>query len=176
MSSRPEYITMLVLDVDGTLTDGAIWVGPGGETAKRFHVRDGFGIKVWQRAGFRVAVLSARSSDIVNVRAAELGIDLVSQGVSDKARGVRELAERAGVRLDAVAYLGDDWNDLPALQIVGYPMAVGDAEPQVQMAARFVTPRAGGNGAVRDAVEHLLSARGALAAAIAREIDAGRPG
>lgn len=158
----PARIRLLVLDVDGVLTDGSINYDDHGLETKRFHVRDGFGIRLWQEAGQRVAILTGRTGSALLHRLADHQIDLVVQGSKDKGAGIGDLAARAGVEPGEMAYLGDDWPDLGAMRAVGYPMAVADAEPAVLGAAAWVTPRGGGRGAVRDAVEHLLEARGAL--------------
>lgn len=154
---------MLVLDADGVLTDGSITLLPNGDEALTFNVRDGFGIKLWQSLGGKVAIITGRDSPALAVRAGRLGISAVMRGVSDKDAAIDRLAEELGVGPEAMAFLGDDWPDLPAMRRVGYPMAVADAEPEVIAAAFHVTARPGGRGAIRDAVAHLLSARGLYA-------------
>lgn len=162
MPAAASEITMLVLDADGVLTDGSILLDDDGREVKRFSVRDGFGVKLWQRMGFAAAIITSRSGRALEHRARELGIELVIQGAADKAAALAELARRSGTEPAQMAYLADDWPDLPALRLVGYPMAVADAEPAVRAIAAHVTARPGGRGAVRDAVEHLLGARGML--------------
>jgi 3-deoxy-D-manno-octulosonate 8-phosphate phosphatase (KDO 8-P phosphatase) len=157
--ATPESIRLLALDVDGVVTDGGIYVDDDGRETKRFHVRDGYAMKLWQSHGFKLAWITGRSSQSVAARAEFLGIDHLQQGVGDKRQALDSLVAATGVPAEQIAFLGDDWPDLPILRAVGYPMAVADAEPEVARAARFVTPRTGGNGAVRDAVEHLLRAR-----------------
>jgi 3-deoxy-D-manno-octulosonate 8-phosphate phosphatase (KDO 8-P phosphatase) len=163
--SDPNHITLLVLDVDGVLTDGSIIVDERGCESKQFHVRDGLGIKAWRRMGFSAALLSARSSPAVEHRARELGIDLVVQGVMDKSRGLDTLLSRAGVDVSRVAYVGDDWLDVPVLRRVGYPVVVADADAFTRQFARYVTRAPGGRGAVRETVEHLLYAKDLLVSA-----------
>lgn len=158
--ATPASIRLLALDVDGVLTDGGIYVDDQGQETKRFHVRDGYAIKLWQSLGFKVAWITGRESESVARRARYLAIDHLQQGVSDKTRSLAELVAATGVPAEAVAFLGDDWPDLRIMQAVGYSMAVADAEPEVLAAARFVTRRNGGQGAVRDAIEHLLRAKG----------------
>ena len=152
-------ISLLVLDVDGVLTDGRLWFGPDGETLKAFHVRDGLGIKRLREAGIEVAVISGRSSTAVARRMAELGVAQVLQGVSDKGRALADLLTRLGRSASETACLVDDTPDLPMMQAVGLPAAVADAHPDVLAAAEHVTALAGGNGAVREFCDWLLDAR-----------------
>jgi 3-deoxy-D-manno-octulosonate 8-phosphate phosphatase (KDO 8-P phosphatase) len=167
LDRRARAISCLVLDVDGVLTDGAIHVGPEGEPFKTFHVRDGLAIKLAQAAGIEVAVLSARDSDIVRRRAAELGIAEVIQGREDKGVALRELRERRGLSPEAVAFVGDDLPDLSALAGAGLSAAPSDAAPEVRAVVDHVTEAAGGRGCVRELVERLLVARGAWEAILA---------
>ncbi|MBS0396796.1 MAG: HAD hydrolase family protein [Proteobacteria bacterium] len=152
-------IRLLVLDVDGVLTDGRLWFGPDGEQLKAFHVRDGAGIKAVRAAGIEVAIISGRRSAAVERRAAELGIAHVHQGSEDKAAALVALAAELGVPLAATACVGDDTPDLPMLRLAALPVAVADAHPQVRAAARLVTHAAGGAGAVREVCDLLLGAR-----------------
>ncbi len=163
----PADITMLVLDVDGVMTDGSIVLDDDGREIKRFSVRDGFGLTLWKQMGFEVAVITRRAGRALQHRARELGIGLVIQGAKDKSEALGQLAARSGTPPERMAFVGDDWPDLPAMRRVGYPIAVADAEPLVRRAAAFVTTRAGGRGAVREAIEHLLSAKGLMERAAA---------
>jgi 3-deoxy-D-manno-octulosonate 8-phosphate phosphatase (KDO 8-P phosphatase) len=165
---RAARVGLLALDVDGTMTDGTIWIGPTSETMKGFSVRDGFGLTLLREAGVRLAILTGRESSIVAVRAAELRLDAVAQRVADKAQALRELAERFALPLDEVAYMGDDWPDLPALGVCGFAAAPADAAAPVLAAAHWVSTRTGGHGAVRELAEFLLEARGALDGLLAR--------
>lgn len=160
LADRCRSIELLVLDVDGVLTDGGVVYADDGVEIKRFHVRDGSGLKVWQRVGKRAAVITGRSSPTVAVRAAELGIDPVHQGVSDKLPVFRAIVEECGCRPEQAAYLGDDLPDLPALRSCGLALAVADACPEVRAAAHYVTRARGGNGAVREAIELILNCQG----------------
>jgi len=153
-------ITLVVLDVDGVLTDGRLWYGPDGENLKSFHVRDGHGIKTLLAAGVGVAVISGRRSAAVTARMRELGVADVAQGVGDKARALAELLKRNAVDARRVACLVDDTPDLGLMAAVGLPAAVADAHPEVLAAARHVTRAAGGHGAVREFCDWLLAARG----------------
>ena len=153
-------VELLCLDVDGVMTDGSIRLDDNAVETKRFHVRDGTGIRIWSRLGYHVALITGRSGQAVRHRAAELGIELVIQSSTDKAASLDEVLARLSLQPAQVAILGDDLPDLPMLRKAGYPMAVADAVSEVRAAAAFVTTRAGGHGAVREAVEHLLSAKG----------------
>lgn len=154
-------IELLLLDVDGVMTDGSILVDEAGREVKRFHVRDGMGIVAWQRLGLQVGILTGRPSAVTTRRAAELGIELVSQGdVMEKLIAFENLCKRAGVEEERVAYIGDDLADLPVLARVGYPMTVSDAVAEVREVAVHVTKAVGGRGAVREAIEHLLRGMG----------------
>lgn len=152
-------IRLLVLDVDGVLTDGRLIYGPEGEALKGFHVRDGLAIASASRAGLTVGVVSGRASAAVARRLAELGVDEVHQGITDKAGVLRQLCRRYTVGTDEVAYMGDDLPDLPLLQAVGLPLAPADAVPEVRRLAVWISRHPGGAGAVREAIEWLLRAR-----------------
>jgi len=158
----PADVRLIVLDVDGVLTDGDLIYDSEGRELKRFSVRDGFGITLWKQAGFGVSIITARGGAVVARRAAELGIEPVIERSPDKSGGMRAVAEATGVPLGSMAYMGDDWKDLPAMAVAGYPTAPLDAEPAVIERAAWVADRPGGRGAVRALVEHLLGARGVL--------------
>ncbi len=149
-------IELLILDVDGVLTDGSVTLTAEGESRKTFHVHDGCAIKLWQRCGGRVAILSARAGDAVRRRAAELGIDLVHTGVSNKLTGYESILATTGGQDHAVGYVGDDLPDLMPMSRCGFPVAVADAVPAVKQAASYVTRRPGGRDAVAEVVELLL--------------------
>lgn len=155
-------ISLVVLDVDGVLTDGRLWYGSDGESVKAFHVRDGHGIKMLIAAGVGVAVISGRRSAAVTARMRELGVSDVAQGVSDKARALAELLKRNAVDARRVACLVDDTPDLGLMAAVGLPAAVADAHPEVLAAAKHVTRAAGGRGAVREFCDWLLAERGTM--------------
>jgi 3-deoxy-D-manno-octulosonate 8-phosphate phosphatase (KDO 8-P phosphatase) len=160
-------IRMLVLDVDGVLTDGRVIMTDHGEEVKGFNVRDGHGIKMLQRSGITVAILTGRSSKVVAHRARDLGIEHVIQGSLRKAEGLRELCSAAGVEPDACAYMGDDVVDLPAMRQCRLVMAPADAHPAIHGAAHWSSGFDGGRGAVRQAAEGLLLATGAWQAVVA---------
>ena len=158
--ARAARVRLLVLDVDGVLTDGRLHFGPQGEAMKSFDVRDGHGIKLLQRAGIEVAILSARKSPIVTLRARELGIARVVQGAGDKARAFRGLLAEAGVPADETAYAGDDWPDLAVLEAAGLAATVADATPEARAVAHWIAAAGGGRGAVRQLAEFILRAQG----------------
>ena len=156
---RASRIRLLVLDVDGVLTDGGLFYGASGEETKRFHVHDGLALVAARKAGLQVTVLSSRASAAVTRRLTELGVSEVHQGVADKAGALEALCERLGLRAAEVAMMGDDLPDLPAMRWVGLALAPANAVAEVKRAAHWVARRRGGDGAVREAVELLLKAR-----------------
>jgi len=150
---------LLVLDVDGVLTDGVLVYGASGEEIKRFHVRDGLALLQARRAGVEVAIVSGRASAAVTRRMSELGVVEVHQGVGDKEALLRGLLARLGVSAAETAVMGDDLPDLPLMRMAGIAMAPVDAAPEARQAADWVSRSAGGHGAVREAVEWLLRSR-----------------
>lgn len=153
-------IELMVLDVDGTLTDGSLWYGPRGEQLKRFHVHDGHGIKLAAAAGITVAVISGRRSAAVTARCRELGIRYVLQGAADKGAALDRLLKKLDLHGSQVACVGDDTPDVPLFVRVGFAVAVRDAHPLAARAAHCRTSAPGGHGAVREVVDWLLAARG----------------
>ena len=153
----------LALDVDGVLTDGGVWWGPNGEEWKRFCFADIMGVSRARKSGLIVALISGEDSPLVDRFAAKLGITDVEKNCKDKARALRAFAERRGLALDEVAFMGDDVNDLEAMAIAGHAAAPANAMPHVLQKAAFVSQKTGGNGAVRDLIEAILSARGTAA-------------
>jgi 3-deoxy-D-manno-octulosonate 8-phosphate phosphatase (KDO 8-P phosphatase) len=160
LAARAARIELLLLDVDGVLTDGSIVYADSGEELKRFHVRDGAGLKLWRASGRRAAVVSGRSAAAVARRMAELGVAPVLQGRDDKATAFAEVLATLGLTADQTCAVGDDLADLPLLARSGLAVAVADAAPEVRAAAQFVTMTPGGRGAVREAVEWLLKLQG----------------
>ncbi len=153
-------IRCILSDVDGVLTDGSIiWDNQGVET-KVFFVRDGLAIKLWQRCGFTFGLVTARNSQIVKMRAAELGIEVVRQGFADKLPAARDAMQQLKIQPAEVCYIGDDLPDLPVMYEVGLSVAVSDAAMEVREAAKWVTTARGGRGAIRELVERLLKAKG----------------
>jgi 3-deoxy-D-manno-octulosonate 8-phosphate phosphatase (KDO 8-P phosphatase) len=159
-AERARAIRLLALDVDGVLTDGSITYGNDGEELKSFSIKDGLGIKLLQRAGIGVAIITGRESRIVARRAGELGIDSIVQGREDKLVALRELCAQQDLALEACAYMGDDLPDLAAVRAAGIGLTVADAVEELIAAADWCSSRAGGRGAVREACEALLRARG----------------
>lgn len=157
--SRAARVRMLVLDVDGVLTDGRLYYSDRGDEFKAFSIKDGLGIKLLQQAGVRVAIITGRQSNMVTRRAGELGIEDVVQGREDKREALLELCERSGIPLDACAYMGDDLPDLGAVTAAGMGMTVADACAEVRAAADWQSTLTGGAGAVREACEYILNAR-----------------
>lgn len=151
-------IKVLILDVDGVLTDGNIILDGQGQEFKAFNTKDGQGIKTAIDAGLTVAIITGRHSQPVLHRARELGIELVLQGVQDKASAMEGLLKEYGWRAEEVAYMGDDLPDLPPMRRAGLAISVSDAAEEVIEAADYVTTRPGGRGAVREAIEYLLKA------------------
>ncbi len=150
---------LLVLDVDGVLTDGRLYYGPDGEMLKAFHVRDGFGLKQVMLAGIAVAIISGRRSKAVKARARELGIGDVIQGASEKLPELRKLIARRRVSLAECVCVGDDTPDVPLLRAAGVGVAVADAHADARGAADLITLAGGGRGAVREVCDWLVGAR-----------------
>ena len=158
-ASRLAAVRLLAMDVDGVLTDGGICYTERGDELKRFDVRDGQGLVLLRDAGVITAVVTRRHSEIVERRARELGIVEVHQDAADKAAVVRGILARHGVRAADVCYVGDDVGDLPAMALIGLPVAVADAVPAVRKAATYVTRAPAGFGAIRELCDLILSAK-----------------
>jgi 3-deoxy-D-manno-octulosonate 8-phosphate phosphatase (KDO 8-P phosphatase) len=165
---RCARIDVLVLDVDGVLTDGRIVYTDAGEEIKAFHVRDGSGLKLWHAEGKTAGIITGRRSAIVERRATELGITHVTQGAADKKAALGKLLADLGVDAERVAAIGDDIVDVPVLQACGLAVAVADACAEAKQAADYVTEARGGRGAVREAIEWILRAQGRWQAIVAR--------
>lgn len=159
LDDRCQPIELILSDVDGVLTGGALIFDNEGIETKQFHVRDGLGIKLWQKCGFRFGILTSRTSHVVQVRAAELGIDIVRQGFQQKLPVAEEIAQSLKLNMDQVCYIGDDLTDLPVIRAVGLGVTVADGVAEVQSAAEYVTKTAGGHGAIRELIETLLKAK-----------------
>lgn len=160
-AEKAARVRLFLTDVDGVLTDGGIAYDSGGREIKRFHVRDGHGIKMLQRAGVEVGIITGRKSEVVEVRAKELGISLVRQGATDKVEAWRRILEETGFSPAETSYVGDDIVDVPLLRKVGFAAAVADAEGYVLEAADFISSRPGGHGAVREIIEFVMRSSGA---------------
>jgi 3-deoxy-D-manno-octulosonate 8-phosphate phosphatase (KDO 8-P phosphatase) len=153
-------IQLFGMDVDGVLSDGGVYYGDGGLEIKRFHVHDGMGITMLRNAGITPFIITARRSVATERRARELRIEEVHQGIRNKRTLLMRIAKKYEVALDNISFIGDDLSDVPVLEVVGLPLAVGDAADQVKAIAKFVTSRAGGHGAVREACEYVLKLNG----------------
>ncbi len=159
-SAKPSDVELIVLDVDGVLTPGSVLILDNGSLMYHFNVYDGAGIKYWIRLGGKVAIITGRESRAVKIRARELGIELVYQNAKRKIEAYRDCLEKLQMDPTRVCCVGDDLPDLPLMLNCGYPAAVANAIDEVKRYARFITVREGGNGAVRELVEHLLNAQG----------------
>ncbi len=153
-------IKLLLLDVDGVLTDGGIYIDNHGVETKRFDVRDGQGITLLRRAGVEVGFITGRFSKIVRVRARELGVGIIYQSVQNKARAYERIKQKSRVADESVAYVGDDLADVPILRRAGLAIVVRDARREVRPYADYVTQAKGGRGAIREVCELLLKAQG----------------
>jgi 3-deoxy-D-manno-octulosonate 8-phosphate phosphatase (KDO 8-P phosphatase) len=156
---RLASIRLLVMDVDGVLTDGRIGYDSAGNELKWFHVADGLGLTTLKLISVPIAWITGRSSPIVARRAAELGVSHLMQGVRDKRAALSALLKDLGLAPEQAAYIGDDWNDLPAFEAAGLRIAVANAAPELRARADYVTVRSGGDGAVREVCNLLLRAR-----------------
>ena len=152
-------IRALILDVDGVLTDGGMYYGPGGEGLKRFNVKDGMGLRLVLEAGIAVALISGENSEILRRRAEKLKIADIFVGIEDKPQTMESFLASKKIGADEAAYVGDDLNDLPAMKKAALPIAVADAVPEVRKAAKWITSRKGGEAAVREVCDALLAAR-----------------
>jgi 3-deoxy-D-manno-octulosonate 8-phosphate phosphatase (KDO 8-P phosphatase) len=153
-------IEVLVIDVDGVLTDGTIVVNGDGSESKFFSVLDGHGIRLWQRAGLKVAFLSGRASEPTKHRAEQLEVEYVFQDCLNKLDALEKFLEQIGLSPDKIAYIGDDLPDLPVIRRVGFGAAVANAVDEVKQCADYVTTRPGGSGAVREVIEYILKNTG----------------
>lgn len=160
IEKRATHIKLLLMDCDGVLTDGRLWLLDTGDEQKAFNVHDGLGLELWQRAGLKSGIISGRSSSVVERRARELGIEFIRQGAENKIRSFEELLAQAGIEEVEVAFVGDDLNDIPLLLRSELAVAVANASEETRAAAHFVTQAAGGFGAIREVVEMILKAKG----------------
>jgi 3-deoxy-D-manno-octulosonate 8-phosphate phosphatase (KDO 8-P phosphatase) len=159
LDDRCRAIRLILSDVDGVLTDGGIVFDNQGIEAKRFDVRDGMGIRLWQKAGYRFGLITHRSSHIVKTRVAELGIEILRQGIDDKLKAMRGIIEELRLSASQICYMGDDLPDLPVVRAAGLGVAVADACAELRQEAHYVTTAPGGSGAVRETVELILKAQ-----------------
>jgi 3-deoxy-D-manno-octulosonate 8-phosphate phosphatase (KDO 8-P phosphatase) len=186
-TDRARRIKIILFDVDGVLTDGAIWIYPiplalpdGSISskmveAKGYSAHDGAGVTLARLGGMKVGIITKRISETVAMRARDLKMEFVYQGQAFKMQAVRDIVEKEGVTLDEIAYVGDDVIDLPVMRACGFAVAVANARTQVKAEAHYVTPNRGGEGAGRDAIEFILAAKGLLEKCIDASIDEGNP-
>ena len=160
LSRALQEIELLVLDVDGVLTDGGLWFDPQGQLQKRFDVRDGLGIRLLQEAGMELAFLSGGTGGATQVRAAQLGIEHCLIGIRDKPTALQQLQKQVGATAATTAFVGDDLNDLPVRNYVGLLLTPADACPAVRRRADGVLGKRGGHGAVRELAQRILQAKG----------------
>lgn len=159
LQARLARVKLLMCDVDGILTDASVYVGDAGEY-KRFSLRDGLGITVWRREGFKIGWVSARPSPATSIRAAELNVDFLIQQRGSKVRAIEQILTAEGVTWDEVCYMGDDIVDLGPLERAGVAVCVPPGHPEALARAHYVTQVAGGQGAVREVIELILRAQG----------------
>jgi 3-deoxy-D-manno-octulosonate 8-phosphate phosphatase (KDO 8-P phosphatase) len=162
INEKAARIRLLIFDVDGVLTDGSLFVGDDGQEYKAFNSRDGHGIKMLLKYGVEIAIITGRTSKVVEHRMANLGINHIYQGKLDKLPAYEELRAKLGISPEETAYVGDDVVDLPVMRQVGLAIAVQDAHPLVLRHSHWQTPSAGGRGAARDVCEMLMEAKGVL--------------
>ncbi len=166
-----EPVKLLAMDIDGVLTDGTLGYDEAGGEQKRFHVADGMGLTALRLAGIQVACLSGRDSEAVWKRGRDLRVSHVRQGVRDKGTALREIAAQLQLPQSAVAFVGDDWNDLLAFEAAGVRIAVHNAVVEVCQAADLITERTGGHGAIREVCDALLDSKGLKDETLSRYLD-----
>ena len=155
-----EDIQLLVLDVDGVLTNGTLILNPDGKESKTFNVYDGHGIRMWRRAGLKVAFLSGRKSEPTHLRAEQLEIDRCLENCLDKLPALKKLLEDLKLQPNQAVFIGDDLPDIPPMRYAGFAVAVSNAVDEVKEYADFITKRSGGSGAVREVIEYILKKTG----------------
>ena len=158
LKERAAGVRMLILDVDGVLTDGKLYFDHAGNEMKAFNTRDGMGIKALQKVGIEIAVITGRKSEAVTKRMEQLGVKHVYQGREDKLDAFLDLLDKTGLDAHETCFAGDDWIDLPVLIRVGLAVSVADAEDRVKQQAHWITKRQGGDGAVREICNMILTA------------------
>ncbi len=161
---KAKKIKLLICDIDGVFSDGSIYLGNEGEELKAFNTKDGYGIKALMQRGVEVAVITGRQSAIVEKRMTSLGVKYIYQGMETKAVGLAELTKDLGLTLQEIAFIGDDYPDIPAMQQVGLAVAVADAHPFVKQIAHYVTSTRGGKGAVRELTDLLIASQFGISA------------
>ena len=166
--ARARRVRLVIFDVDGVLTDGRLWYGPGGEELKAFHAFDGHGVKLLRMARLETAIISGRDSPAVAERSKELGIEHVMQGVENKRTAFERMLRRLGTRRAATAYMGDDFADLPVLTRCGFACVPHEAPEDVRRYAHYIASADAGHGAAREVCEFILEAQGKLGGVLRR--------
>lgn len=159
LDARMQSVELILSDVDGVMTDGGITYDNQGIETKTFHVRDGMGIKLWQKTGHRFGVITARSSHIVKLRMDELGVDFIRQGTDQKLAAAQQIIEELNLQRQNVCYIGDDLTDVDLMKSVGMSASVADGAEDVKKVADYVTKSAGGKGAIRELIEMILKSQ-----------------
>lgn len=171
ITEKARAVRLLVLDVDGVLSDGRLYFSEDGQELKTFDTQDGHGIKMLQNAGIACAIITGRNTQLVARRAANLGIKHLLQGREDKGVALKSLSQELSIALDEIAYIGDDWPDLPAIRMAGLGVAVANAHQEVRRHADLVTTATGGRGAVREICDLILEAQDLYQQALAPYLD-----
>lgn len=171
IQEKAASIRLIVFDVDGVLTDGSLFIGDDGQEYKAFNSKDGHGMVMLQQSGVEIAIITGRTSEVVRIRMAGLGIQRVYQGKREKLPAYEELKQLSGFSDQQIAYVGDDVVDLPVMTKVGFAIAVQDAHPLAKQHAHWVTPSGGGRGAGREVCELIMDAQGTLQAALQHYVD-----
>ena len=169
--SKAAAIRLIIFDVDGVLTDGSLFIGDDGQEYKAFHSKDGHGMVMLQQSGVEIAIITGRTSEVVRIRMASLGIERVYQGKREKLPAYEEIKQITGFDDGQIAYVGDDVVDLPVMTRVGFAVAVQDAHPLAKQHAHWVTPSGGGRGAAREVCELIMDAQGTLQSALRPYLD-----
>lgn len=159
-SELSKKIKLILLDVDGVMTNGEIIIGQTGELCKAFNAMDGLGISLAKKSGIQVGIITGRESGIVRHRAQELSIDILHMGIKNKLQVLKDILAQGKYTADEIAFMGDDLNDLPIIKNVGFAIAPANAAVEVRERAHYICRRSGGNGAVREAIEHILKNQG----------------
>jgi 3-deoxy-D-manno-octulosonate 8-phosphate phosphatase (KDO 8-P phosphatase) len=171
IQNKAAAIRLIVFDVDGVLTDGALFIGDDGQEYKAFNSKDGHGMVMLQTSGVEIAIITGRTSEVVRIRMASLGIERIYQGKREKLPAYEELKQITGLADEQIAYVGDDVVDLPVMTRVGFAVAVQDAHPLTKQHAHWVTPSGGGCGAAREVCELIMDAQGTLQSALQPYLD-----
>lgn len=166
-------IKLIAFDVDGTLTDGSLYIGKDGETVKKFHAQDGLGLSLAHKMGYKVGLITGRKSPFAEARGRELHLDFVLTGITDKVKAMEDLLSSYGFSKEEASYMGDDWNDLSLLKVVGLPATPINGREENKRLALFISSKEGGNGAARELIEFILTQEGRMEEAISTYLQEG---